>query len=129
MKQQYVQALLASLRGGMSIDAALSGLKGALQKKHCEKLFGPVLLEAMRVLEAEKGLNVAEVRVARVTDLTALKSQIETTLQHLGVSADATLKEIVDETVVGGFVATYNYKEQDKSHKKALKSLYESITK
>lgn len=129
MKTEYAQALLATLEDGMSVDTALSGLKVALQKKHHEKLFAPVLLEVLRVLEAEKGTKTAEIRVAKTADLSALKSQIETTLQSLGVSSDTQVKEVVDETIVGGFVATYNYTEQDQSYKKALKSLYESITK
>ena len=129
MKSDYVQALLASLQGGMSADAALQGLKSALQKKHHAKLFVPVLLEVVRVLEAEKGLHEAEVRVAKEADLHILKSEINATLQILGATTDTTVKEIIDETIVGGFVATYNYREQDKSYKKALTSLYESITK
>lgn len=129
MKAHYVQALLASLRDGMSAEVALTGLTHALQKKHHEKLLAPVLLEVVRVLEAEKGVDTAEVRVAKAADLHILKSQIDATLQVLGATTDTTVKEVVDETVVGGFVATYNYHEQDKSYKKALKSLYESITK
>jgi F-type H+-transporting ATPase subunit delta len=129
MKTDYTQALLKTLQDGMLIDTALSGLKDALKKKHHEKLFAPVLLEVLRVLEAEKGTKTAEVRVAKTSDSLALKSQIEAVLQKLGVSKDTPVKEIVDETLIGGFVVTYNHKEHDASYKKSLKSLYESIVK
>lgn len=129
MKNNYVQALLASLDEGMQIDTALSGLAATLKKNQHEKLLPSVLLEVLRVLEANKGELVAEVRVAKASDLQTLKSRIEATLQNLGVTRDTTVNEIVDETIVGGYVATYNFQEEDRSHKKVLKSLYESITK
>lgn len=129
MKNNYVQALLASLDEGMQIDTALSGLAATLRKNQHEKLLPSVLLEVLRVLEANKGELVAEVRVAKASDLQTLKSRIEATLQNLGVTRDTTVNEIVDETIVGGYVATYNFQEEDRSHKKVLKSLYESITK
>jgi F0F1-type ATP synthase delta subunit len=127
MKIEYAQALLETLRDGMPVDTALPGLKSALKKKHHEKLFAPVLLEVLRVLEAEKGINTAEVRIARMADSASLKSQIETALQTLGVSNETQVKEVVDETIVGGFVVTYDYKEHDQSYKKSLTKLYESI--
>jgi F0F1-type ATP synthase delta subunit len=125
MKIEYAKAFLASLETGMSIEAALAGLKNALAKKQHTKLLGAVLLEALRHLETSRGGKTAVLAVARTTDASALKTQIKAALANLGTSKNTPVSEVVDETLVGGFVATYDYKEHDASYKKSLKSLYE----
>ncbi|HEY0964340.1 MAG TPA: F0F1 ATP synthase subunit delta [Candidatus Paceibacterota bacterium] len=129
MKNEYAQAFLEVLKDGTSVETALAGLKRALEKKQHEKLLAPVLLEVQRVLEAEKGVQQAVIAVASQTQTAGLRSQIDETLKQLGVSADTPVKEVVDETLIGGFVASFDHKEYDQSYKTALKSLYESITK
>ena len=129
MQHQYAQAFLASLESGMSIDTALSGLRAALAKKQHEKLLGPVLLEVLRVLEAGKGSREAVVSIATDGDRAALKAQISAALSALGASSTTPVTEVVDETLIGGFVATYNFTEHDASYKKVLTNLYESIVK
>jgi len=129
MKHEYAQAFLASLESGMSISKALTGLKSALEKRHHLKLLGAVLLESLRVLESGKGNVQAVVAVANHADATHYKAAIKTVLKKLGVDKDTQVIETIDETLVGGFVATYDFKEHDQSYKKALKSLYESIVK
>ena len=129
MKQHYAQAFLEMLQEGMPVEAALTGLRAAMEKKSHTKLFVPVLLEVQRVLEAKKGVREAVVATATTASATALKSQIDITLAELGVSKNIPLKAVVDETLVGGFVATFDYKEHDQSYKKALTNLFESITK
>ncbi|MEY2665110.1 MAG: synthase delta subunit [Candidatus Parcubacteria bacterium] len=129
MKSQYAIAFLKSLETGMAVDAALVGLKATLAKKQHTKLLGGVLLEVLRVLEAQKGTKQAVVAVAKISDMKSLKTAIEAALSELGVAKETPVKEVVDETLIGGFVATFNYKEHDASYKKSLKSLYESIIK
>lgn len=129
MKAQYAQAFLASLESGMAVDTAIAGLKKSLEKKNHTKLLGAVLLEAARVLEAAPQGNQAVVAVATAGDIAALKASIAAALEELGVTKETEVKEVVDETLIGGFVATYNHKEHDASYKKSLKSLYESIVK
>ena len=128
MKTQYAQAFLEVVKGGMSAEAALAGLRSALKKKNHSKLLAPVLLEVVRVLEAEKFAKQAVVKTANQADHKALKSQIETVLSDLGVAKGAPVKTTIDETLVGGFVATFDYKEHDQSYKKSLTNLYKSIT-
>ncbi len=129
MKAQYAQAFLASLENGMAVDTALAGLKQSLEKKNHTKLLGSVLLEVVRVLEAVPQSNQAVVAVATAGDMAALKARIAQALEALGVTKETAIREVVDETLIGGFVATYNHKEHDASYKKSLKSLYESIVK
>lgn len=129
MKSAYVQAFLEVLQAGMSVDTALTGLKSTLERKNHTKLYAPVLLEVVRVLEAGKDGATAVVAVASTSQAKELAVQINEALAALGVDKNASVKETVDETLVGGFVATFDYKEHDQSYKKALKSLFESITK
>ena len=129
MKSAYVQAFLEVLQAGMSVDTALSGLARTLERKNHAKLYAPVLLEVVRVLEADKDGNSATVSVASSAQAKEHKTHIIAALTALGVDKNTVVKETVDETLVGGFVATFDYKEHDQSYKKALKSLFESIIK
>ncbi len=128
MKTQYSQAFLEVVKDGMPVETALAGLRAALIKKNHTKLLAPVLLEVVRVLEAEKFANQVVVKTATSADHKALKSQIDAVLKDLGVSKDISVHPTVDETLVGGFVATFDYKEHDQSYKKSLTNLYKSIT-
>ena len=129
MKHEHAQAVLQVLKDGMPVETTLAGLRSALERKGHAKLFGPILLEVLRVLEADKGRGQAVVATASAASQKTLKSQIEAALKELGVLAETPVKTIVDETLVGGFVATFDYKEHDQTYKRALKTLFESITR
>ena len=129
MKHDHAQAVLQVLKDGMPIETVLAGLRSALKRKGHTKLFAPVLLEVLRVLEADKGPGQATIATASSASHKTLNSQITAALNNLGVSAETPIKSIIDETLVGGFVATFDYKEHDQSYKKTLINLYQSITK
>lgn len=129
MKTQYAQAFLEMIQEGMSVETALAGLRTALEKKNYSKLLVPILLEVQRVLEAQKDAKQARVATASTADAKVLKAKITEALKTLGIEKSTVVKEVVDETLVGGFVATFDYKEYDQSYKRTLKSLFESITK
>lgn len=129
MKADYVQAFKAVLESGMPVDTALAGLKAALDRKNHSKLYAPVLLEVVRMLEADKTGTSATVTVASKAQAQELKAQIKEALASIGADSTVTVTERIDETLVGGFIATFDYKEHDQSYKKSLKNLFESITK
>lgn len=129
MKTQYAQAFLEMIQEGMSVETALADLRTALAKKNYSKLLVPILLEVQRVLEAQKDAKQARVATASTADAKVLKAKITEALKTLGIEKSTVVKEVVDETLVGGFVATFDYKEYDQSYKRTLKSLFESITK
>jgi F0F1-type ATP synthase delta subunit len=128
MKTEYAHAILQMIKEGVSVDTALSGLRAVLEKKGHNKLFVPILREALRIIQSEKDSIQAVVATARKED-DAVQKQIEATLKALGVQENTSIKKVIDDTLIGGFVVTYEYKEYDQSYKKALRSLYESITK
>ena len=129
MKADYVQAFKAVLESGMPVDTALAGLKATLDRKNHSKLYAPVLLEVVRILEADKTGTSATVTVASKAQAQELKAQIKEALTSIGADSTVTVTERIDETLVGGFIATFDYKEHDQSYKKSLKNLFESITK
>lgn len=128
MKQEYAQAFLEVLQDGLSLDSALIGLRTSMQKKGHSKLFFPVLFEVQRQLEAKKGEITAKVAVASEAEAKALKTQINLVLENLGADKTIQVDKVVDETLIGGFVATFDYKQHDQSYKKSLTNLYKSIT-
>lgn len=127
MKAQYAQAFLDVLKDGLPVETAITGLRTALAKKNHDKLLGSVLLEAVKTLEANKGVKQVIVKTAKSADVATLATQIKTAFLELGVEDGVPTKTIVDETLIGGFVATFDYQEYDRSYKKSLKNLYESI--
>lgn len=129
MKAAYAEALIAVLDSGMPIEQALTGLLRAMKVKQHEKLYAPVLQEALRALEAKKGAKHAVVMVAHEGDKERLKADITSALALLGVPSKAEIVTSVNETLIGGFLVSYDGKERDGSYKKALKSLYESVIK
>lgn len=129
MKSQYAQAFIQTIESGTKVEAALKGLKAVLKKKHHEKLLAPILLEAVRILETSSGIEQAVVVTATEADHKKLAKEIQKTLKELDVPASVAVKTEVDETLIGGFTASYGSQEYDYSYKKLLKSLYESITK
>lgn len=128
MHTDYANALLAHLASGTSFDAAMDGLVSVLERKHHTKLLPAILRLVLRTLEAEKGVLKATVRTAHASVSATDKAKIAEALTALGVTAETPTEEIVDETLIGGFIATYAHHEQDHSYKRALTNLYESIT-
>ncbi len=128
MQNDYAQAFLAHLATGASFDEALTGLVAVLTRRNHSKLLPNILRLVLRTLEAAKGVSTASVRVATPTLNAADTAKLTTALKALGVTEHTAVQEIVDETLIGGFIATFNYHEQDHSYKRALTNLYESIT-
>ena len=129
MKTDYTQAFLSTIQAGTPVDEALTGLHRVLTNRNHKKILVPILREVLRVLETGRGIKPAVVTTASDKISEQQRTQIAIVLRELGVSEETELKETVDETLIGGFIATFDYKEYDQSYKKALKSLYESITK
>lgn len=128
MQNDYAQAFLAHIASGTSFDTALAGLVSVLTRRNHTKLLPSILRLVLRKLEAAKGTKRATVRVASATMSQADTAKLTAALEALGVHEGTPTEEIVDETLIGGFVLQYNYHEQDHSYKRVLTNLYESIT-
>jgi F0F1-type ATP synthase delta subunit len=128
MQNDYAQAFIAHLKAGTSFDEALAGLVAVLTRRSHTKLLPSVLRLVLRTLEAAKGIEGAAIRTARQTLSETDAMKLKVALTALGVTEHTPVEETVDETLIGGFVAEFNYHEQDHSYKRVLTNLYESIT-
>ena len=128
MKRDYVLALLALIEDEIPIETALLGLKIVLKKRRHQKLLLPILRQVLLILGTKKGADEAQVIMVDKNTSDNLAKEIKSALLKLGVHEDTAIKEKFDQTLIGGFVATYNYREYDYSYKRILKSLHESIT-
>jgi F0F1-type ATP synthase delta subunit len=128
MQNDYAQAFLAHVATGASFDESLAGLVAVLQRRNHTKLLPSILRLVLRTLEAVKGVSTASVRVATATMSDADKAKLTAALKALGVTEHTAVETVVDETLIGGFIAIFNHHEQDHSYKRTLTNLYESIT-
>ena len=126
MKETYITAVLELFEKGQESSQVLEGLKQTLKKRGHERLYASVLRGVERVLEAG-GTETSRVIVASSAAYEKQKAAIEAALQSLG--ADGAPEVIVDETIVGGFIAEANDTQLDKSYKTKLVSLYRNLTK
>jgi F-type H+-transporting ATPase subunit delta len=126
MQHNYSKALYSLITtSDIKIEELLVRLKEVLKARHHEKLYETILTEVIRFLENDTD----NVIVKKATDLSEKeKGNLHTVLAKFGVTEKVSVKEEIDETLIGGFVATYKYREENQSYKQALKSLYESIT-
>ena len=87
----------------------------------------PIVLRAVvRLLEQQSDETTPLVTVARVSDKTTLATEIKTVLATLGaISTEYTT--VVDDTIIGGLIATYNHRQIDQSYRTKLVNLYQSI--
>jgi F0F1-type ATP synthase delta subunit len=128
MQREYTKAFLALIENGVTVDDALRGLRAVLEQARHEKLLGSILREALRELSGKTRANVVRLSLATEATESSAAAEIAVALRALG-SSDTTPRFVeVDETLVGGFVATFNHQEYDQSYKRVLRSLYESIT-
>lgn len=126
MYRSYAQALIALEKDGVPFDVAVAGLKRTLEAKRAMKLYPQVLREALRLMESAAAKTGATVTVAKTGGADA--AALTKARALLGIPDTAPVREHVDETLIGGFTLTANYRELDQSYKRSLITLYESIT-
>lgn len=126
MKNHYTAAVLELLQAGQEPATVVRGLQTILKKRGHEQLLPMILRAVVRQLEAGKGEEVIVVTVAKEADAQKLKAEIEAALNTLSAKEEPAIA--VDDTIIGGFIATTNTKVLDQSHKHKLVKLYRSIT-
>jgi F0F1-type ATP synthase delta subunit len=126
MKKNYIKATTQLLRDGSEVESVLANLKSVLTQKGYEGMYTEVLHGVLTELAHATNTNTAKVYVANKADATKLQSAIEASLAKLGANI-ATAETIVDETLVGGYVAVHNGKSINASYKEQLVTLYRKI--
>jgi F0F1-type ATP synthase delta subunit len=126
MEKVYVQAVMELLESGSKIETVLGNLRTVMMSRGHAKALPVVLRAVVRTLEQGSTESVATVTVAREADVVALKADIKSALATLG--ADTAYNTVVDDTIIGGLIATYNHRQVDQSYRSKLVTLYQSIT-
>lgn len=118
----YGEALYGAVQDGVKVADALLRLKTILEQNGHSSLYGEALRYAhARFLKDEEGATV-RVTLAREEDQKVFAKEIQAFV------GDASKTEVViDENIVGGFMARNATAELDQSYKKSLLSIYQSL--
>ena len=127
MEKSYVQAVLELLESGSEIETVLGNLRTVMTDRGHVKALPVVLRDVLRALEQGTTESTATITIARTSDEAALKVDIKSALTTLGAKSD-TYTTLVDDTIIGGIIATYNHRQIDQSYRSKLSNLYQSIT-
>jgi F0F1-type ATP synthase delta subunit len=126
MEKVYVQAVMELVSNGSDIEQVLGNLRAVMKARGHSKALPAVLRDIVRAFEQEIDENLPTITVARAADVTALTADIKTALVTLGATGSYTT--LIDDTIIGGIIATYNHRQIDQSYRTKLVTLYQSIT-
>jgi F0F1-type ATP synthase delta subunit len=126
MKEAYIIALTDALLSSTDTETVLVNTKAVLEKKGHMRLWPSVLKGTMQALNKRLSDSQPEVLVAKPG--TAGDAMLKAALEAVGAES-ASHKEVVDETIVGGFVLRFKDKLVDASYKRALLDMYRRVTK
>lgn len=125
MKDTYVQAILSLLADGVSVDTVLAQTRIVMERRGHTRLYESVLKTVAAKLEEQAATAGVSVKVAKAAD--ADSPAVKALIAELGAN-DAPVATTIDESLIGGAVATYNYQCRDASYKTILENLYQTIT-
>lgn len=123
-RKVYTQALINALNSGLKPDQALLGLRRTLETRGHTSLYAPIIKDVVMILKKHESEVVATIVLAQKDDEKLYTTQIERFLSSFAMKK----KIIVDETIIGGFIAKTKKIEHDQSYKESLASIYRSLT-
>ena len=126
MEKVYVQAVMELLASGSDIETVLGNLRAVMTARGHVKALPTVLGAVVRTLEEQSDTAVPSITIARESDASALAGEIKTALNTLGAKGAHTVT--VDDSIIGGIIATHNHRQIDQSYRTKLVTLYQSIT-
>lgn len=110
---------------GKDIKMILAGLQNFMNARGHESLYPAVLRGVVRILESSD-VGEATVTVASTADYKKHKVAIEAVLKEF--QSEEEPKVILDDTIVGGYIAESSHQRLDASFKSQLVTLYRSLT-
>ena len=114
------------LLAGKNPAEVFRGLVVILEKRGHQSLLSGILAGVLRHVEAARPAGQASLTVASEASVSELKSAIESALKTLNATEKPTV--IIDQSIIGGFIATTDTESIDASYKRKLIDLYRSIT-
>lgn len=119
----YAKAVAACITEGQDAKRVLASLESVLAHRGHQKLKGRILRTLARLLARSQGSEAA-LFVASEADAQKLKQEIAAASKTLEASD---VVEVIDPTIIGGFVLRTKTKQLDQSYKSALLKLYRSV--
>jgi len=126
MKDTYTNALLELLTPTADAERVIAGFREVLKARGHEDLFGPVLRRVHRVLVAARPETVITVASSQAREAQA--AAIAAALQNLGADPAREPALVIDDTIIGGYIAEHAGVRTDASYKSKLGALYRRIT-
>lgn len=126
---QYAKAFLSTLEGVEEGDVAsrLNSFISFLKEKESNSFVSSVLKALSKELEKIEETRVCTITTHHASHLDGLKDQMELAKNLLNAGS-APITYRIDNSLVGGFVMSYNGTTYNASHKKTLINLYSSLT-
>ena len=119
---EYAQALL-ELSKEKSPKEATDNLIALLKEKGHSSLLPSILEEYLKASERERDSETIVLTIAKTKDASKFKAELQEHMEH---SDAAFTKEVVDETIIGGYILEKGEMVIDASYKKKLLLLYQS---
>jgi F0F1-type ATP synthase delta subunit len=125
----YAQALYQATAGKADeeVTRVIDNLVALLRNKNHLSLLPKIAREYERHVRRKQGSHGTTLRVASESHIAALQSRIESDATALQTSLD-TAVVVTDETAIGGYELRANGTSIDRTHKRTLISLYETLT-
>ena len=120
----YAHALYDLQKGqGLSSEAAVSKLIKVLKAKGHIKLLPTIVTEFEKILTIGRDEDTLSITCARKEDFKKYQGALK---EHLGHSDAEYTEEVVDDTIIGGFILKKGETIIDGSYKKKLLLLYQN---
>lgn len=124
MTASYTYAVLALIADGVDIETVLRGLKQTLAHRGHDHLYHTILRRVARQLAA--GTTTARIVVADNGDVVKHDAAIKADCDAHSIAYPEHIE--IDPTLTGGYILETGTQRIDRSYKRALTTLYESIT-
>lgn len=125
MKQAYITALVDMLLAGTPVESAIANTKAILDKKGHQRLWGAILRGAVRELTHDVAAKAPKIVLAKNDDITLARAQAAL----VALQAEGEAVVVVDETLIGGFIASAKHQIVDSSYKRALLDIYRKVVR
>lgn len=125
MKDSYIQAVVALIADGQSVETVLANLQTVLETRGHHRLYAAILAGVVTILEQRTEQDSVAVVVAHEADATS--QAVQEILTAL-CATEAPRLLTIDPTLIGGAKAVYQNRHIDQTYKTALRHLYERVT-
>lgn len=120
----YTEAAHGALEKGLTPEQMLAGLRTVLTRNGHSSLYTAVLKELVVSLKKDEADTVATIIVAHHDDVQKYADSIAEFVREAHAQSTAV---VIDETIVGGFIAKTKTKKYNQSYAESLATIYRSI--